>query len=199
MAPIEYSGPWGKLIFEKNQKPKVSCQTLFNGFTPVYKICASGVASFLLSVTCRLYFRWHAGSLRLFCENTSLHGYHYLPQDGKKPGGLQRDVVYRGWPIAPSYVSPNAGRGGSCAVQYTVQRRPKKFVDPTPYSTYVRNTSVLYINSLLLYENYFKNSMGTILMLKVAIYFCAFYLPNVFFKHLQSKDGIYASVLFAHT
>ncbi len=28
------------------------------------------------------------------------------------PRGLQRDVVYLGWPIAPSYMSPNAGRGG---------------------------------------------------------------------------------------
>ncbi len=31
----------------------------------------------------------------------------------------QRDVVYRGWPIAPSYVSPNAGGmggGGACRV-----------------------------------------------------------------------------------
>jgi hypothetical protein len=27
-----------------------------------------------------------------------------------------RDVVYLGWPIAPSYMSPNAGRGGSCGV-----------------------------------------------------------------------------------
>jgi hypothetical protein len=30
---------------------------------------------------------------------------------------LQRDVVYRGWPIAPSNRSPNAGEGGgSCGV-----------------------------------------------------------------------------------
>ena len=26
--------------------------------------------------------------------------------------GLQRDVVYLGWPIAPSYLSPNVGGGG---------------------------------------------------------------------------------------
>ncbi len=33
--------------------------------------------------------------------------------------GLQRDVVYFGWPISPSYMSPNAGGGGgegSCGV-----------------------------------------------------------------------------------
>ncbi len=29
--------------------------------------------------------------------------------------GLQRDVVYLGWPMAHSYMSPNAG-GGSCGV-----------------------------------------------------------------------------------
>ncbi len=28
--------------------------------------------------------------------------------------GSQRDVVYLGRPIAPSYISPNAGEGGSC-------------------------------------------------------------------------------------
>jgi hypothetical protein len=31
--------------------------------------------------------------------------------------GSQRDVVYLGWPIAPSYMSPNAGGwGGDCGV-----------------------------------------------------------------------------------
>ncbi len=30
--------------------------------------------------------------------------------------GLQRDVVYLGWPIVPSCMSPNAGGGGSCGV-----------------------------------------------------------------------------------
>ncbi len=43
-----------------------------------------------------------------------------LPLTGKElPRGLQRDVVYLGWPIAPSYsyMSPNAGgRGKSCGV-----------------------------------------------------------------------------------
>ncbi len=29
--------------------------------------------------------------------------------------GLQRDVVYLGWPIAPSCTSPNAGGGGAVA------------------------------------------------------------------------------------
>jgi hypothetical protein len=44
--------------------------------------------------------------------------------------GFQRDVVYVGWPIASSYMSPNAG-GGSCGVsanEYnsTVHRSPNK-------------------------------------------------------------------------
>jgi hypothetical protein len=30
--------------------------------------------------------------------------------------GLQRDVVNLGCPIAPSYMSPNEGGGGSCGV-----------------------------------------------------------------------------------
>ncbi len=29
-----------------------------------------------------------------------------------RPRGSQRDVVYLGWPMAPSYMSPNAGAGG---------------------------------------------------------------------------------------
>ncbi len=33
-----------------------------------------------------------------------------------KSRGLQRDVVYLGWPIAPSYMSPNAGEGGGGGV-----------------------------------------------------------------------------------
>ncbi len=31
---------------------------------------------------------------------------------GVRPRGLQRDIVYLGWPIATSNVSPNAGEGG---------------------------------------------------------------------------------------
>jgi hypothetical protein len=33
-----------------------------------------------------------------------------------RPEGLQRDVVYPGGPIAPSYMSPNPGGGGNCGV-----------------------------------------------------------------------------------
>jgi hypothetical protein len=31
--------------------------------------------------------------------------------------GSQRDVVYLGWPIAPSYIGPNARGGGGCGSQ----------------------------------------------------------------------------------
>ncbi len=45
--------------------------------------------------------------------------------------GLQWDIVYLGWPIAPSNVSPNRGEGGSCGVSAnvyscTVHRSPNK-------------------------------------------------------------------------
>jgi hypothetical protein len=44
--------------------------------------------------------------------------------------GLQRDVVYRGWPIAPSYMSPNAGGVGGVAgfqpMSTAVHRSPNK-------------------------------------------------------------------------
>ncbi len=43
-------------------------------------------------------------------------------------GGLQRDVVYLGWSIAPSSMNPNAGGGGSCGVsanEYSCTQEPK--------------------------------------------------------------------------
>jgi hypothetical protein len=43
--------------------------------------------------------------------------------------GLQREVVYLGKPIAPSYMSANAGEGGSCgsysANEYCCKQEPK--------------------------------------------------------------------------
>ncbi len=40
--------------------------------------------------------------------------------------GLQRDVVYLGWPMAPSYMSPNAREWGSCGFK-AVHRSPNNF------------------------------------------------------------------------
>ncbi len=54
--------------------------------------------------------------------------------------GLQRDVVYLDWPIAPSYMSPNAGGGGELrglsqwVKLYTGAQI--SFGDLTPYLTY---------------------------------------------------------------
>jgi hypothetical protein len=51
----------------------------------------------------------------------------------------QRDVVYFGRPIAPSYMSPNAGGGGvaeSQPMSTVVPRSPNKLGDLTPYLTY---------------------------------------------------------------
>jgi hypothetical protein len=49
--------------------------------------------------------------------------------------GLQRDVVYLGWPIGPSYLSPNAGGGGGefRGLSQWVQLYTG---DLTPYLTY---------------------------------------------------------------
>ncbi len=55
--------------------------------------------------------------------------------------GSQRDVVYLGWPIVPSYVSPNAGvgGGGGCRVsanEYSCAHGAQiNFGDLTPYLT----------------------------------------------------------------
>jgi hypothetical protein len=56
--------------------------------------------------------------------------------------GSLRDVVYLGWPITPSYVSPNAGEWGvgGCGVlanEYSIAHGTQiNFGDRTPYLTY---------------------------------------------------------------
>ncbi len=58
--------------------------------------------------------------------------------------GLQRDVVYLGWPIEPSYISPNAG-GEGCGVSANEYSCPhgaqKNFRDLTPYLTSAQDAS----------------------------------------------------------
>ncbi len=54
-------------------------------------------------------------------------------------GFLLVSGVYLGWPIASSYMSPNAGGGGSCGVsanEYICTGAPINFGDLTPYFTY---------------------------------------------------------------
>jgi hypothetical protein len=58
--------------------------------------------------------------------------------------GSQRDVTYLGWPIAPSYMSPNAGKGGEGLWESQPMSTPVhkphwaqiNFGDLTPYLTY---------------------------------------------------------------
>ncbi len=59
--------------------------------------------------------------------------------------GLKRDIFYLGWPIAPSYMSPNAGGGGSCGAQPTLSTyscthgAQVSFGDLTLYLTYAES------------------------------------------------------------
>jgi hypothetical protein len=61
---------------------------------------------------------------------------------------LHRDVVYLGWPIAPSYMSPKAGRGALRGLIQWIQLYAEmaeaqiNFGDLTPYLTYDKNTII---------------------------------------------------------
>ncbi len=63
---------------------------------------------------------------------------------------VTRDVVYLGWPIAPSYMSPNAGVGGelrgSQSMSIAVHRSPINYGNLTPYLVYVFLSYTLWIN-----------------------------------------------------
>ncbi len=55
----------------------------------------------------------------------------FLSPPNPRNSGSQRAVVYLGWPIAPSYMSPNAEEGGwvrglSQGVRYSSHRSPNK-------------------------------------------------------------------------
>ncbi len=54
-----------------------------------------------------------------------------------QPGGLQRDVVYLDWPIAPSYMSPNAGGAGSCGVSANLYTGAQIKIGDVQYSLYL--------------------------------------------------------------
>jgi hypothetical protein len=60
--------------------------------------------------------------------------------------GLQRDVVYLCWPIAPSYMSPNAGGWGGemrGLSQWVKQCTSRDIGDLPPYLTYGTNLGLL--------------------------------------------------------
>jgi hypothetical protein len=67
-------------------------------------------------------------------------GIIYISKQSTFNRGLQRDVVYLGWPIASSYMSPNAKRGGELrGLKQWVQLYTGaqiNFGDLTPYLTY---------------------------------------------------------------
>ncbi len=65
----------------------------------------------------------------------------------------QRDVVYLGWPIALSYMSPNAGRGGSCsASEHSCILEPKYVNFRDLSSKYIFNLwyGVIFIRNITL-------------------------------------------------
>ncbi len=96
-----------------------------------------GPASLLLQRFCRF---WWSCFRYCPCSCCSIKSSNIL--DNRAQRGLQWDVVYLGWPVAPSCMSPNAGGGESCGVSamrvqlYT--RAQINFGDLTPYLTYDR-------------------------------------------------------------
>ncbi len=53
---------------------------------------------------------------QIYWPTTCLPFLTYLQNQWRYTRGLQRDVIYLCWPIAPSYSSPNAGEGVGCGV-----------------------------------------------------------------------------------
>ncbi len=72
--------------------------------------------------------------------NSSIGGWLPLVRVAPQRVTKERDVVYLGWPIAPSYMAQNTGGGGgSCGVsanEYSWHRVQLNFGDLTPYLTY---------------------------------------------------------------
>ncbi len=61
---------------------------------------------------------------------------YWREREGGGQWELQRDVVYLGWPIAPSYVSPSAGRGGASQWVQLYTGAQINLANLTPYLTY---------------------------------------------------------------
>ncbi len=94
-----------------------------------------------LSIGFRVYPIWYTihnirHHDRCMCSNvltTPLQGHLLISERWLYSQGSQRDVVYLGWPIAPSYMSPNGGLRG---LSQWVQWAQINFGDLTPYLTY---------------------------------------------------------------
>ncbi len=59
---------------------------------------------------------YYSCALFTFVSSTSVYNVSVSPRE------LQRDVVYLGWPIAPSYMSPNEGEVGEVAGSQPMSR-----------------------------------------------------------------------------
>ncbi len=81
---------------------------------PFWNFVGFRLSVLLTKETCRIYLPLPRTHLLYFLLGT----------------GSQRGLVYLGWPIAPSYMSLNAGRGGS------LHGAQINFGDLTPYLTY---------------------------------------------------------------
>ncbi len=89
------------------------------------------------SLVCFLKFCIHLLSFFVHCQ---LLNQIYQSVQKNLSRGLQRDVVYLGWPKAPSHMSPNAGAGGELRglsqwVQLYIGAQIN-FGDLTPYLTF---------------------------------------------------------------
>ncbi len=94
-------------------------------------------------LTQSIYF-WISGTSRECTWTLSIFFQLYI--FNKNIWGLQGDVVYRGWPIAPSYMNPNAGGGELRGLSQWVQLYTGaqiNFGDLTPYLIYEKYSQIL--------------------------------------------------------
>ncbi len=103
-----------KILAQKSfRSSRISCFYGRSGFPVVPVIALSLVLLLLFSYRCVAYLLEPASLLLSLtpCSCCSIKKSNIL--DSRAQKGLQRDVVYLGWPIAPS-CEPKCGGGGSC-------------------------------------------------------------------------------------
>ncbi len=80
--------------------------------------------------------------LSIFAQTVGMASPFKLPSQCKYCSlvsrGLQRDVIYLCWPIAPSYTSPNARGKGGCCWSQPMSTAVQSCGDLPPYLTYAR-------------------------------------------------------------